>query len=437
MVAFDQAQTSIRSALNNFLPKQIQASTQKNWYQNPVVGSKPSGSVAQGFNSRVLGAQRGFLAENSYDNLMYKKQAEAMAAALQNPGTGQGSGTMGNPTGGNWENVNKWNSAIDTAINRVKNEFGVAVPANIVKAVMELESGGVNVGCNASGYCGLMQTGSGSNVNNFNAAYNATPEGNLYYGVQELANWYKAVGTGSWTDASLAYFSGYNYNKPWVSDGHYTVADYRAHIERNLATLQSAGGTMGGPPAGTGSHAGSAFSGIQALFGPAANSNNDFGVTSGNGLYGYGTAYGLNGSQHTGVDVMQPLGSPLYAPAGGTVVCVGCWRNDHLTGGVGRIEIEMPDGARVLFDHTNQSYVQVGQRLNGGELIGTSGGMYSPHTHMEVRIPDSRYSSGYRLVDAVQYFGGYVGGGATQPAGRQLNGPGLGWSALRDLLNGR
>ena len=369
-----------------------------------------------GTNPYLLNSQRGFLEENTYENLIYKRNAEAAAQALQSPGTGQGSGTMGNPTGGNWENVNKWNSAIDTAINRVKNEFGVAVPANIVKAVMELESGGVNVGCNASGYCGLMQTGSGSNVNNFNAAYNATPEGNLYYGVQELANWYKAVGTGSWTDASLAYFSGYNYNKPWVSDGHYTVADYRAHIERNLATLQSAGGTMGG----SSGMSGGGGRGIQGLFGSAAQSQNDFGVSSGNGLYEYGTAYGLNGTQHTGVDVMQPLGSPLYAPSGGTVVCVGCWRNDHLTGGVGRIEIEMPNGARVLFDHTNQSYVQVGQRLNGGELIGTSGGMYSPHTHMEVRIPDTRYSSGYRLVDPVAYFGGYVGtpggGGTAQPS---------------------
>jgi murein DD-endopeptidase MepM/ murein hydrolase activator NlpD len=161
-------------------------------------------------------------------------------------------------------------------------------------------------------------------------------------------------------------------------------------------------------------------------------------VSSGNGLYGYGTAYGLNGTQHTGLDVMQPLGSPIYAPAGGTVVCVGCWRNDQFTGGVGRIEIEMPDGARVLFDHTNKSYVQVGQRLNGGELIGTSGGMYSPHTHLEVRIPDRNQSSGYRLVDPVAYFGGYVGGGGG--GGGNIapvqQSPMRGWDALRRILSG-
>jgi murein DD-endopeptidase MepM/ murein hydrolase activator NlpD len=111
------------------------------------------------------------------------------------------------------------------------------------------------------------------------------------------------------------------------------------------------------------------------------------------------------------------------------VVCVGCWRNDHLTGGVGRIELEMPDGARILYDHSNQSYVQVGQTVNAGQVIGTSGGMYSPHIHLEVRVRDASTSSGWRLIDPSVYFGqmagGMVGGGgAAAPQstrGRILN----------------
>jgi murein DD-endopeptidase MepM/ murein hydrolase activator NlpD len=436
MDVFDQARGNIRSALNNFLPKQINAGSNQKWYQQPTIGNRTSGSANQGLSNKVLGAQRGFLADNSYDNLMYKKQAQAMADALSNPGTGQGSGGMGSPAGTEWAKVNQWDSLISSAIAKVQRETGIAVPGNVVKAVMKLESGGENVGCNQWGYCGLMQTGSGSWINNFDASYNRTPEGNIYYGVQELANWYKGIGTSNWTDAAAAYFSGYNYDNPGVSDGYgTTVGQYRQIIESNLAALNAAGGSSGG----AGWSSGGGGRGIQALFGPAADSQNDFGVTSGNGLYGYGTSYGLNGSQHTGVDVMQPLGSPLYAPAGGTVVCVGCWRNDHFTGGVGRIEIEMPDGARVLYDHTNKSYVQVGQRLQGGELIGTSGGMYSPHTHIEVRIPDSRQSSGYRMVDPVQYFGGYVGGGGgggsqvTQQPQQQA----YGWDILRNMLGGR
>ena len=432
MVAFDQAQTSIRSALNNFLPKQIQASTQKNWYQNPVVGSKPSGSVAQGFNSRVLGAQKGFLAENSYDNLMYKKQAEAMAAALQNPGTGQGTGGLGSPSDGNWAGVNKW----DSYVQRAAAETGV--PGNVIKSVMMIESQGVldamSPMTSSGNYYGLMQIGATSSVPEYMKSQ-SWMRGNAYNqilaGATELKNKYAAINASNWTQAAGAYF-GYGTDVTGT-----TTEGYMGAFNNYMSQLSSA--TQSGGSAGM---SGGGGRGIQGLFGSAAQSQNDFGVSSGNGLYEYGTAYGLNGTQHTGVDVMQPLGSPLYAPAGGTVVCVGCWRNDHLTGGVGRIEIEMPNGARVLFDHTNQSYVQVGQRLNGGELIGTSGGMYSPHTHMEVRIPDTRYSSGYRLVDPVAYFGGYVGtpgsgGGTAQPPGRQLNTPGLGWSALRDILGNR
>lgn len=435
MDTFDRAQTSIRSALNDFLPRSIQSSQLRNQSQRTPVWRPDSRST--GMNPFVLGAQQKFLAENSPENHIYRQQAKMMADALSNPGTGQGQGGggMGNPTGGNWGAVNQWNSLIDQAVARVARETGITVPGNVVKAVMELESGGQNVGCNQWGYCGLMQTGSGSWINNFDSAYNRTPEGNIYYGVQELANWYKGINATNWLDAAAAYFSGYNYNKPWVSDGYgTTVQDYRNRIQTNLNTLSQAGGSTGwtGQTGGGGR-------GVTALFGSGASHSNDFGVSSGNGLYGYGTAYGLNGTQHTGLDVMQPLGSPLYAPAGGTVVCVGCWRNDQFTGGVGRIEIEMPDGARVLFDHTNKSYVQVGQRLNGGELIGTSGGMYSPHTHLEVRIPDRNQSSGYRLVDPVAYFGGYVGGGQQQSGGMgalqqtQMRG----WDLLRNILGGR
>src|SRR5690606_30199261 len=111
--------------------------------------------------------------------------AKLAAQQQQSQAPGGDPGGIGNPTGGNWDKVNQWNSLIQNAIQRVAAETGITVPANIIKAVMELESGGVNVGCNQWGYCGLMQTGPGSNISNFNAAYNATPEGNIYYGTQE------------------------------------------------------------------------------------------------------------------------------------------------------------------------------------------------------------------------------------------------------------
>jgi len=353
-------------------------------------------------------------------------------------GSGDG-GQMGSPTGGGWDAVNQWNSLISSAIARVKAETGISVPGNVVKAVMKLESGGVNTGCNQWGYCGLMQTGPGSWINGFDSSYNSTPEGNIYYGVQELANWYKAVGTGNWIDGAAAYFSGYNYDNPGVSDGYgTTVGQYRQIIQQNLAAL---GGLNGGGMFG-GGQTGGLFGGqsggsvLQSMF-PSGNPGFDFGVSSGNGLYGYGTAYGLNGTQHTGMDIPQPLGSPLYAPGNGVVVCVGCWRNDHITGGVGRIELEMPDGARILYDHTYSSAVQVGQRVQAGTLLGTSGGMYSPHTHLEVRVPDSSQSSGYRLVDPGAYFGGGGGFAPQGGGGQQQSGSYFGSGRALDALFGR
>jgi murein DD-endopeptidase MepM/ murein hydrolase activator NlpD len=349
--------------------------------------------------------------------------AYRMQQAMQpDPGAGWGDpGGMGNPTGGNWDKVNQWNGLISQAVQRVASEMGVTVPANVVKAVMELESGGNMVGCNAWGYCGLMQTGPGSWINGFNAAYNSTPEGNIYYGVQELANWYNAVGTGNWEDAAAAYFSGYNYNKPNVSDGYgTTVAQYRQRIRDNLAVLSSAGGGSWSGQSGVGSNA------LQTMFGGqfSAPDWGAFGVTSSNGLYGYGTSYGLNGVQHTGLDVPLPLGSPIYAPAQARVVCVACGAfGDTFTGGVGRIELEMPDGTRVIYGHSNQSFVQVGQVVQAGQQIGTSGGMVSPHIHLEVRVRDASMPSGWRLIDPVAYFSGMGGSPYGGSSGVQRNQP--------------
>jgi len=358
---------------------------------------------SKGFNDSLST----FLGKYNMDTFLQAEQMAAYERAQQQNTGGGNTGGMGSP-GGQYANVDRWNNDIMTAIQRVQQEFGMSVPPNVVKAVMMLESGGQMVGCNAWGYCGLMQTGAGSNVSNFNAAYNNTVEGNLYYGVQELANWYRAIGTGNWVDAAAAYFSGWNYDNPNVSDGYgTTVAQYRNIITQHLAAFN--GATQGGGGS-SGSGYGGAAGALATMF-PQGNPGYDFGVSSGNGLYGYGTSYGLNGTQHTGMDVPQPLGSAIHSPGDAVVVCVGCWRNDHITGGIGRIELEMPDGAHILYDHTYSSAVRVGDRVTRGQFIGTSGGMYSPHTHLEVRVPDSSQPSGWRLVDPAAYFAGYVGGG--------------------------
>jgi len=371
---------------------------------------RPQSSAYYNYKSKGFGESLSqFLGRYNMDSFLANQAAERAARQQQQVSGGTGNSSIGNG-GGAYANVDRWNSQILTAVDRVKREFGIDVPPNLVKAVMMLESEGNMVGCNEDGYCGLMQTGAGSNVANFDAGYNATVEGNIYYGTQELANWYRDIGTGNWIDAAAAYFSGWNYNNYSVSDRYGTdVGAYRSRIEQYLAVFNGGSQQYGGGGGG-------ARNALATMF-PNGEPGYDFGVSSGNGLYGYGTSYGLNGSQHTGMDVPQPLGSSLYAPGDAIVVCVGCWRNDHITGGVGRIELEMPDGARVLYDHTYSSAVNVGDRVVAGQFLGTSGGMYSPHTHLEVRVPDSSQEAGYRLVDPAAYFAGYVGGGGYSSSG--------------------
>jgi murein DD-endopeptidase MepM/ murein hydrolase activator NlpD len=149
---------------------------------------------------------------------------------------------------------------------------------------------------------------------------------------------------------------------------------------------------------------------LGTAFGGDANISFAFGAPNDLGYYGYSTQYGMNGSDHTGIDIPQPHGSPIYAPADAVVYCVGCFRNeqDQATGQIGRIELEMPDGAHVLFDHSLAATVNEGDVVRAGEQIGTNGQMDDfPHTHLEVRIPDPSMPSGWRLVDPVTYFQQY------------------------------
>ena len=152
---------------------------------------------------------------------------------------------MGNPPGANWANINRWNTQILAAVNQVQNEQGIRVPPDVVKAVMMIESGGTLHPANWAGYGGLM----GSPARPGAVAWTSAPVDHarvvndpfysVYIGVDELANWYRAVGTGSWEDAAAAHFSGWNYNNPNVGDGWNTVASYRNMFRNHISVLQA------------------------------------------------------------------------------------------------------------------------------------------------------------------------------------------------------
>jgi murein DD-endopeptidase MepM/ murein hydrolase activator NlpD len=330
--------------------------------------------------------------------------------------------------------LDRWDNGI------LKASAATGVPANVIKAIMSIESGGEPNARSPSGYLGLMQIGPDSaNARSIDWSRAYDPDYNILKGAEELALKRNAARSyfgrePTWAETAGFYFGWGGSDSLGTSTGQYMARFTSAYNQLQSTT------TSGGALAGGGGYSGG--TGLGRAFPAAGNISPNFGVTSGNGLYGYGTSYGLNGSQHTGLDIMQPLKSPIYAPAGGQVICVGCWRNDHLTGGIGRIEVLMPDGAHVLFDHTFSSVVKVGDRIQAGQLLGYSGGMYSPHTHLEVRYPDRNTSSGYRLIDPLQYFGGAgsstgINSLGAQQAQQRINQPGFGAKPLNLTYNVR
>jgi murein DD-endopeptidase MepM/ murein hydrolase activator NlpD len=87
---------------------------------------------------------------------------------------------------------------------------------------------------------------------------------------------------------------------------------------------------------------------------------------------------------HTGIDISAPAGTPVRATADGIVVSSG-W-----SGGYGRlVVIDHGGGTQTYYAHLSHFYVETGQEVRGGELVGAvgaTGRVTAPHLHYEVRI---------------------------------------------------
>ena len=96
-------------------------------------------------------------------------------------------------------------------------------------------------------------------------------------------------------------------------------------------------------------------------------------------------AYGQYPHFHTGIDLVEPFGSPLYAADDGVVALVG-----SSSGGYGNyIVIAHSGGLDTLYGHLSTALVKVGQPVAQGQpvgLEGSSGNSTGPHVHFELRI---------------------------------------------------
>ncbi|HEX3536612.1 MAG TPA: peptidoglycan DD-metalloendopeptidase family protein [Stellaceae bacterium] len=107
--------------------------------------------------------------------------------------------------------------------------------------------------------------------------------------------------------------------------------------------------------------------------------------------YDVGSPFGVRGdpinghsSFHTGIDLLAPYMTPVYATAGGTVIYSG-YRDDY--GKV--VEIDHGHGLTTRYAHLHRQTVSVGQQVAAHTQIGflgSTGRATGPHVHYEVLV---------------------------------------------------
>jgi murein DD-endopeptidase MepM/ murein hydrolase activator NlpD len=101
--------------------------------------------------------------------------------------------------------------------------------------------------------------------------------------------------------------------------------------------------------------------------------------------YWFEPAYGIYPHFHTGLDLVEPFGSPIYAADDGIVALVG-----SSSSGYGNyVVIAHSGGLDTLYGHLSAALVKVGQRVAQGQAVGlegSTGNSTGPHVHFELRI---------------------------------------------------
>jgi murein DD-endopeptidase MepM/ murein hydrolase activator NlpD len=98
---------------------------------------------------------------------------------------------------------------------------------------------------------------------------------------------------------------------------------------------------------------------------------------------------------HGGIDIKAPLGTPVQAAAAGVVVTAGVETRYGLV-----VKIEHKAGFMTVYAHNDVNLVEVGDRVDAGDLIalvGMTGRATTHHVHFEVRRDGLAYNPLYLL----------------------------------------
>lgn len=212
----------------------------------------------------------------------------------------------------------------------------------------------------------------------------------------------------------------------------------------NNETRMSVGGALTGVSVGSQPHnAGRAAMGGAAVGGPA----NTTGHGGGGGSHSHsgggrqhmilpakgplGMPFGASGSHwasghHTGQDIEVPTGTPVHAPANGTVIFAGY---DGPYGNL--VKINHGGGIVSYMAHNSRLVAHVGAHVRQGQLIaysGATGNVTGPHVHFEVRVNGTpvnpmQFVNGGRTVPASGGGSGSGSGGGVGSSGHGTNAP--------------
>ena len=106
--------------------------------------------------------------------------------------------------------------------------------------------------------------------------------------------------------------------------------------------------------------------------------------TRGDGDFG---AKRRNGRSHSGIDILAPVGTPVYASKSGIAFC------GNVPTGYGKyVMIYHPDGFQTMYGHLSDWCVESTKKVHRGDIIGfvgkTGNASYKdvePHLHFEIR----------------------------------------------------
>ena len=107
------------------------------------------------------------------------------------------------------------------------------------------------------------------------------------------------------------------------------------------------------------------------------------------------------GAMHMGVDIGAPTGTPVRVTADGVVVYA------QMESGYGKlIRVDHGNGIETYYAHLSKFYVNVGQDVHRGEiigLVGSTGRVTAPHLHYEVRRAGAPMNPAHFLASAPFY----------------------------------